>query len=247
MHRVAVISDVHGNLPALREVVADLNGRQVDRVINLGDHVSGPLWPKETIQFLMTREWIQLSGNMDAAVANQPPGLLGLSDAYAFRALDPGEREWLRSLPGAFQMGEALRAFHGTPSNNAEYLLESIEQGKVSLATRATIEARLGGARASVMVCGHSHIPRIVELSDGTIIVNPGSVGLPAYSDDRPEPHVIECGSPHARYAILEMMGDRCVAQLIAVPYDSQRAVEQARRNDRNDWAMALESGLVAQ
>ena len=61
------------------------------------------------------------------------------------------------------------------------------------------IVARLGGTGARVIACGHSHVPRLVHLPDGTAIVNPGSVGLPAYTDDGLPPHISETGSPLAR------------------------------------------------
>jgi predicted phosphodiesterase len=60
--RLAVISDVHGNLPALEAVVADIKKRQVDSAVNLGDCVTSPLWPKETFEAL------QLSDNCNAPV-----------------------------------------------------------------------------------------------------------------------------------------------------------------------------------
>ncbi len=184
-------------------------------------------------------------GNMDASLVSQPPERLGLSDAYAFRVLGPKEKEWLRALPSIAHVDDIVLAFHGTPSNNSEYLLETVESGRARLATRPEIETRLGSTRAPVMLCGHSHIPRVVELKNGISIVNPGSVGLPAYTDDRPEQHIIECGSPHARYAVLTVAKELCEVQFVGVPYDSQRATEQARRNNRNDWAVALESGFM--
>ena len=51
--RIAVIADIHGNLPALEAVLADIQRRNVDRTINLGDCVSGPLWPREVCDLLM--------------------------------------------------------------------------------------------------------------------------------------------------------------------------------------------------
>jgi diadenosine tetraphosphatase ApaH/serine/threonine PP2A family protein phosphatase len=96
------------------------------------------------------------------------------------------------------------------------------------------------------MVCGHTHIQRIVDVGDNTVIVNPGSVGLPAYNDEVPEPHVIESGSPHARYAILQH-DDKWTVELISVPYDFQKAADRARNNGRLDWAIALETGYMSQ
>ena len=55
-----------------------------------------------------------------------------------------------------------------------------------------------------LILCGHTHLPRVVALSSGQLVVNPGSVGLPAYADDAPVAHAMQTFSPHASYAILE-------------------------------------------
>jgi hypothetical protein len=82
-------------------------------------------------------------------------------------------------------------------------------------------------------------------VSGGRLIVNPGSVGLPAYEDDTPEYHVMETGATHARYAILERVQGRWVAELVAVPYDYLLAADQARKNNRPDWEIALRTGSM--
>ena len=61
------------------------------------------------------------------------------------------------------------------------------------------------GITQSLILCAHTHIARAVRLRDGRLIVNPGSVGSPGYRDNHPFPHVIEAGTPDARYAILEL------------------------------------------
>lgn len=61
--RIAVLSDIHGNLGSLQAVVDDFAGRAVDAVVNLGDSLSGPLLPRETAGFLMAQDWVQLRGN----------------------------------------------------------------------------------------------------------------------------------------------------------------------------------------
>lgn len=61
--RIAILADIHGNLPALEAVADDLDRRGVDAVVNLGDSLSGPLLPRETAQFLMARDWLHLAGN----------------------------------------------------------------------------------------------------------------------------------------------------------------------------------------
>ena len=100
--------------------------------------------------------------------------------------------------------------------------------------------------RYPLMLCGHSHVQRIAEIDRNIVIVNPGSVGLPAYTDNSPAPHVIESGSPHARYAILHY-DDVWTVELISVPYDFQKAADQAQKNNRPDWAIALQTGYINQ
>ena len=78
--RIALISDVHGNLPALEAVVADIRGRGVDLIANLGDTVSGPLLPRETAQFLMAARLAHHRRQPRAAAARRPsrePGRVG--------------------------------------------------------------------------------------------------------------------------------------------------------------------------
>ena len=245
MQRIAILSDIHGNIPALEVVIADLHRRSVDAVFNLGDHVSGPLWPKETIQYLMRQGWFHIRGNHDRQLVEQEPGQHGLSDRYAFQRLSDDELEWLSRLPVRLEPQDGLLAFHGAPDNDKTYLLETVEHGRARLAISAEIMERLGGVCAPILICGHTHIPRVVNAPGEMLIVNPGSVGLPAYEDETPEYHVMETGSPHARYAVLENVNGRWVVEWIALPYDFQQAAEQARKNNRPDWEIALRTGLM--
>ncbi len=242
MTRIAVISDVHGNLPALEAVTADITRRGVDRVVNLGDHASGPLWPAETVALLIQQPWHQIAGNCDRQLVRQPPTEHGASERFAFERLSDGQLQWLAALPGTLRVVDEILLFHGTPVDDEAYFLEVVEQRRVRLATPDELTQRLGGFTEPVVLCGHSHIPRVVQLG-ATLIVNPGSVGLPAYDHDDPTPHVMETGAPDARYALLDQGKDGWRAQLIAVPYDHRAASKQARRNGRTDWAFSLETG----
>ena len=244
MKTIAAIADIHGNILALEAVAADMKRRDIDIVVNLGDHLSGPLWPGETAEFLMQQQWIQISGNHDRHLVSQDPNTHGLSDAYAFKVMNKTEKEWLRELPVTVKLDDNVLLFHGTPSNDSEYLPESVEHGRVRLASQDEIKRRLNGSTASVMLCGHSHVQRVVK-HGSILIVNPGSVGLPAYEDTSPEYHVVESGSPDARYAMLKYDEDKWSVELISVPYDFQKAVDQAKKNNRADWAIALETGYM--
>ncbi|MFN8485985.1 MAG: metallophosphoesterase family protein [Caldilineaceae bacterium] len=242
---IAVLADIHGNLPALEAVVADLQQRKLETVFNLGDHASGPLWPQETLTFLMQQPWVQIAGNHDRQLVQQPPARHGASDRYAFERLNDAQKIWLAALPATVQWLADILLCHGTPTHDNRYLLETVAQGRVRPARWDEITQRLADVTTSLIVCGHTHIPRIIQMNDMQLIVNPGSVGLPAYSDTTPEPHVMETGSPHARYALLEQRAQGWQVELIAVPYDYHSAAAQARRNGRLDWEVGLRTGYM--
>jgi predicted phosphodiesterase len=247
MQKIAVLSDIHGNIAALEKVVEDIKSRQVDGVFNLGDHVSGPLWPKETLEFLREQDWIQIRGNHERQLTQNDPKNHGLSDRYAYEKLNASDLDWLKALPAGREVQDEFLLFHGTPSSDMAYLLETVEHGRARLATQAEIIPRLDETGPRFMFCGHTHIPRVVELPGNLLIVNPGSVGLPAYEADSPEHHVMETGSPHARYAIVEYRNGSWLAELVAISYDHQKAAEQARRNHRPDWEVGLQMGTMQQ
>ena len=73
------------------------------------------------------------------------------------------------------------------------------------MASLEAVEKEAEEISPSLILCGHTHIARAVRLRDGRLIVNPGSVGSPGYRDVHPYKHVVEAGSPDARYAILEL------------------------------------------
>ncbi|MBE9608630.1 metallophosphoesterase family protein [Chitinilyticum piscinae] len=246
MVRIALVSDIHGNLPALQAVLADARACGANRVVNLGDSVSGPLLPAETADFLLQQDWLQLAGNHERQLLNYVPNADGASDEYALRELSATHLRWMASLKPSQRVGEVLFC-HGTPTSDHDYLLESVDPDGARTATPDEIRQRLGGIKLQplkVIACGHTHTPRIVEL-DGLLLVNPGSVGLPAYDDARPYFHRMETGSPAARYAILEQYDGLWRAELRAVDYDHEAMSDLAAMNGRNDWAVALTTGRM--
>src|SRR5512147_381921 len=141
--RIALLSDIHGNLAALEAVAADIARRGVDTVVNLGDSLSGPLLPRETAQFLMARGWLSLAGNHERqllACASQPDGP---SDQYAWEQLGETELAWLRSLPQTHRIDDILIC-HGTPTEDGVYLLETVHHGVLRLATAEEVDERVG-------------------------------------------------------------------------------------------------------
>jgi predicted phosphodiesterase len=243
--KFVLVADIHGNLAALEAVAADIRRRGVECVANLGDSLSGPLLPRETAQFLMDRGWLSLAGNHERQLLAPDPEALGPSDAYALDQLTAAELDWLRALPPTARLSPEVFLCHGTPGSDLEYFLESVADGRVRPATAGEVESRLGAERAEVVACGHTHLARVLRSRHGQLLINPGSVGLPAYDWDVPEPHVVEAGSPDARYAVVERVADQWVVSLIAVPYDPRPMAELARRRGRPDWGRALLTGYV--
>ena len=86
--RIAVIADIHGNLPALEAVLADIAGRGIAAVFNLGDCASGMMWPGETAALLMARGFPTVRGNHDRWVSEHEPGAMNRQDAHAHPAMD---------------------------------------------------------------------------------------------------------------------------------------------------------------
>jgi hypothetical protein len=85
----------------------------------------------------------------------------------------------------------------------------------------------------------------VVQLSGGPLILNPGSVGVPAYEADEPA-HVSETGTPHARYAMLEIGPDEVLSfEFRAIPYAFEEAALRAEANGRPNWAHALRTGFM--
>lgn len=244
--RIALLSDIHGNLPALQAVLSDASRREVDHIVNLGDSLSGPLLPAETAEFLMQQPWIQLAGNHERQLLHFNPLTGAESDRYALSQLTPRMLEWLAGLPPTARLDDEILLCHGTPHSDLIYFLETVEAQRVRVASIAEIEQRRGQAPARVICCGHSHVPRALKASDGTLIVNPGSVGLQAYDDDHPFPHQIENGSPDARYAIIERHNGTWFAALHTVPYAFQDVADLALANGFPDWAVALRSGYMS-
>jgi predicted phosphodiesterase len=243
--KIAAVSDIHGNLSALDAVLADIDRRGVDLVVNLGDILSGPLLPRETADRLMALELPTISGNHERQVLCMDPREMGASDRYACDVITPAQRDWLKGLPPVMRPAEDVFMCHATPQNDVDCYLEDIIDGELRPASLRAIEERTGSCDAELILCGHSHIPRLVRLHSGQIIVNPGSVGIQAYEGHHPGPHTVEVGSPHGRYAIAERTSGSWTVEFIAVSYDWDSAALLALERGREDWVRALRTGFV--
>ncbi len=244
--RFAAIADVHGNFLALDAVIADIRTQGIDRIINLGDMASGPLDGRRTMDMLMALDAVHVLGNHDRYLIDRAPEEMGSWDRPVHAQLDAGHLAWLRDTPPARVFEDAVYLCHATPSNDEIYWLETVRpDGTVCMSDIADIERAAAGIPQSLILCGHTHVARAVRLGDGRMIVNPGSVGSPGYRDIVPFRHMMEAGSPDARYAILEQRGGQWHVTFRHVPYDHEAMAALARQNGHPDLANALATGWI--
>ena len=238
--RLAVLADIHGNSFALSAVLEHAGRQGVDRFVNLGDIHYGPLDPAGTALLLAGRPMPTVSGNQDRLLLD-PPGRQGPTLGFVLAALPAWELERLAALPWVMTLEGGVLLCHGTPCDDARYLLDDVDSGLPEPRRPEAVEAELAGWDYPLVLCAHSHVPRALH-TGRRLVVNPGSVGLPAYTDDQP-PHAMSCGSPHARYAVVERAGAGWRAELFAVDYDWDAAAALAAANGRDDWADCLATG----
>jgi putative phosphoesterase len=244
---VAVLADIHGNTWALEAVLAHARQAGATQMITLGDMAYGPLDPRGTVERLRLLELpaIHIRGNEDRALWDETePREAHHSLTYTLGQLGDHHVRWLQELP-AEGIAHGMRLCHGTPESDTEYLLETVTPQGLRPSTLEHLLRRLDGMPERVVLCGHSHLPGCVRTAAGTLIVNPGSVGLQAFTDNTPHFHVAQARSPHARYALMEPIEDDWSVTHVALPYDWEAAARTADLNGRPDWARALRSGWI--
>lgn len=233
--RIAVISDIHGNRHAFEAVEADIAQLGVDAILNLGDLVSGPVDPVGTLDLLMERAFPTIIGNHDRYLMERPVEKLDRVDSFVAGKLKPKHFDYLRSLPKTTDIEGEVFMCHGSPGSDIEPWLDNWWTGRsTTMPDEASVLAKAEGIDFPVLLCGHTHIARIVRLRDGRLIVNPGSVGIQFFH-----------GAPDARYALLERRGGKWSASLRAVAYDWNAAAKLALKHGFPAWTEALTTGWV--
>jgi putative phosphoesterase len=162
--RVAALCDVHGNLPALEAVLAEIRSLDVDRVVCGGDVAAGP-FPQECVDRLREIEAVFVRGNADRETPRAPEGTW----EWLAAQLDATTVELLRTLPLSVALGGVLYC-HGSPRDDEEILTK--------LSPDARFRAALAGVEERVVVGGHTHV-QFERVVDGIRFVNAGSVGIP--------------------------------------------------------------------
>jgi len=246
MEKYAVLSDIHSNIFALKAVVDDAKSKGVTNFINLGDILYGPIAPKETYDYLKEHSFITISGNQDRQIYEATDEEIKSNTTMQFIIKDLGlaPLTWMKNLPFDMQLNDDIYLCHGTPKDDLIYLLEDVTSGSAKVRPDQDIISLLSGQKSKIILCGHTHTTRCVQLSTGQMIINPGSVGLQAYSDDEPYKHSMENFSPKASYAILEQSeNSQWDVAFFKVNYDVDRAVKAAHKQNRDDWVHFLSTG----
>jgi predicted phosphodiesterase len=211
--RIAIVADIHGNLPALEAVVADLRNQAPDEVWCGGDlGWSGP-WAAECIDAVRSAGWPTVRGNTDVWITGDPQAVDDPETrAYVTRmaeAHDVGaaDRDFLLGLPLGHSGPGSLLLVHASPQSPFDAPMPDASAADFSIYLDA----------AAVVLYGHVHRAFVRRLADGTLVANTGSVGLPADADS-------------ACYAVVDLDGPDCVVRHRRVDYDRDAAITAARR-----------------
>ena len=225
--RIALLSDVHANLPALEAVLADIDTRSVDVIYHLGDLVGYAPWPNEVVGLLGARGISGVAGNYDSTVATsykhcgcryenpEQEAQSHESFQWTLAHTEPAAKAWLGALPfrldqrpeGGHLPGRTLILVHGTPVLNTVYWTEDRpDDFCLKMAEHA------GAKAGDLLAFGHTHLPWHREIN-GIHFLNTGSVGRPKDRDWR------------AGYALLTLKGDTIGSEAMRVEYDLAKVV----------------------
>ncbi len=219
--KVALIGDVHANLPALAAVLEDARDQGAEAIWNLGDFLGYGPFPEEVVLRLRAERAVCILGNYDAKVLafekkrnkwrKTKAGQKYLAFRWAHDNVSEDTREYLRALPPQrYVRADGLRVMltHGSPACHDEPL------GAETPEARLQQLARLAGVE--VVACGHTHRAFSRRVSD-TWFVNPGSVGRP------------EGGDPRANWALLDVQDRQLTIDHRRTEYEIQQTVRALR------------------
>jgi predicted phosphodiesterase len=245
--RFAAIADIHGNKLALEAVIADIGSMGIRDIVNLGDHLSGPLVPPGTADVLMESQILSIQGDQDRILVDLSHSSPALSDRNDFKQLSRRHFDWLASLPSTMLYRDEVFLCHGTPKDDATHWLEVVsDAGRLQKRPIEQVASYATGVKASLLLCGHTHLPEIACLPSGQIVVNVGSVGCPGYEVKKPVAYKVEAGTPHACYAIFEKTRQNWTVTFRYVPYDHAAMAKMAEANGLRAWASALRTGRIS-
>lgn len=194
--KIAIISDIHGNLQAMESVMEDINNNDCDKIFCLGDLAMAGPQPRVIIEYVLGQSnWEVIQGNTDKFIADFCPEILeNIKSAFPIMAsalvddllvIEDDKKEYLRNLPPQKELeveGVKILLVHGSPRKNNEDILPDMSLEKV--------EEMIEGTNADVIFCGHTHLPCGYQTNRKQTVVNVGSVGRP-FTEDAKSCYVI--------------------------------------------------------
>ena len=236
--KVALISDIHSNLPAFEAVLKDIRAEGADQIIFLGDAATLGPQPKETLHLLRTLDCVCIMGNHDAALLDltraadlQIGAPLFPTLTWGHDLLAEADFDFLRSFLPTYELdlgGISLLCFHGSPRSNIEMVLSNTAD--------EVMDEYFAGQSAAILAGGHTHV-QMLRQRGLQAIINPGSVGsafMEPFLYNGTTPRLI----PWAEYALVRAENGGWSVDLRRVPFDTEtvcRALE-AGANPSRDW-----------
>ncbi len=234
--RVAIVSDIHGNLTALEAVIADLKLTSPDLVLQGGDLVVGGPRPAEVVERIRDLAWAGVLGNTDEVLwapekleeqVKRAPKLRELlevlfRDFAATRELVGDERvQWLRALPHEYR-NQNLLLTHASPGDLWQAPMPDCEEQQLI--------ATYGGLGSTIVAYGHIHRPFVRQVA-GFVVANSGSVGMPYDGDPRASYLVIEDGNATIRRVEYDVEAE--VKHMLDSGYPRAAWLSEVRRQAR--------------
>lgn len=228
--RIALLGDVHANLPALEAVISHADGLGVDAYWNIGDFVGYNAFPDQVVQSMQNGNFCNIIGNYDLKVLKFPKKrkkwrktkhpLKWRAFKWAYANLSPKSRQFLADLPEDLIVPVEKLNFllvHASPVSNEE-VLDGTTPDKRLQELKQIAEQSCGVELAGI-IFGHSHTG-FTRRIDNTLFINTGSVGRPGD------------GNPRAAYALLQISGSSLQVSHYRLNYDNGKAVTAIREND---------------
>ena len=214
--KIAVISDIHGNIEALEEAFSNIQNRNLDTIVCLGDLVGYGPYPNEVVEFIKKNNILSILGNYDAAVLEEKFNYIRDNEVnkfcmpWAAKEVNKENKTYLKSLPRQIIIefnNMKIRFVHGSTRAINEYLIENSRQS----------QEVMENLQEDILVCGHTHIPFRKDYGS-RILLNDGSIGKP------------KIGRPNGTYLIIDLKSDHIKTEIIEFTYDYKKTIEAMQK-----------------